>query len=89
MWRFLAYSWTCEPAGWRPGSGRRSIFLINVPVGVVTLALVRRTVPPQARIRGTRLDVAGDMSDVFRTSLLPVMACCAATATLARLLPRR
>ncbi|GGQ36053.1 EmrB/QacA subfamily drug resistance transporter [Actinomadura coerulea] len=41
------------------GTGWRSIFLINVPVGVVTLALVRRTVPPQPRTTGTRLDVTG------------------------------
>ncbi|TDC12368.1 MFS transporter [Actinomadura bangladeshensis] len=41
------------------GSGWRSIFLINVPVGLVTLALVRRTVPVQARGTGTRLDVTG------------------------------
>ncbi|SNR35167.1 MFS transporter [Actinomadura mexicana] len=41
------------------GTGWRSIFLINVPVGVVTLALVRRTVPSQPRTTGTRLDVTG------------------------------
>ncbi|WP_433464971.1 MFS transporter [Spirillospora sp. CA-128828] len=41
------------------GTGWRSIFLINVPVGVVTLALIRRTVPSQPRTSGTRLDVAG------------------------------
>ncbi|WP_433227960.1 MFS transporter [Actinomadura formosensis] len=41
------------------GSGWRSIFLINVPVGAVTLALVRRTVPSQAAARNTRLDAAG------------------------------
>jgi EmrB/QacA subfamily drug resistance transporter len=41
------------------GTGWRSIFLINVPVGVVTLALVRWTVPAQVRTSGTRLDVPG------------------------------
>ncbi|MGI5206278.1 MFS transporter [Spirillospora sp. CA-108201] len=41
------------------GTGWRSIFLINVPVGIVTLALVRRTVPAQPRTAGTRLDVTG------------------------------
>ncbi|MEU9839789.1 MFS transporter [Actinomadura sp. NPDC048032] len=41
------------------GTGWRSIFLINVPVGVVTLALIRRTVPSQPRTTGTRLDVTG------------------------------
>ena len=41
------------------GTGWRSIFLINVPVGAATLALVRRTVPAQARTGGTRLDVVG------------------------------
>ncbi|NKZ02756.1 MFS transporter [Actinomadura latina] len=41
------------------GTGWRSIFLINVPVGAVTLALIRRTVPAQARTGGTRLDVPG------------------------------
>lgn len=41
------------------GSGWRSIFLINVPVGAATLALVRRTVPSQAATRNTRLDAAG------------------------------
>ncbi|WP_205718268.1 MFS transporter [Actinomadura sp. WMMA1423] len=41
------------------GTGWRSIFLINVPVGLVTLALIRRTVPSQPRTAGTRLDVTG------------------------------
>ncbi|MEV0660539.1 MFS transporter [Actinomadura luteofluorescens] len=41
------------------GTGWRSIFLINVPVGIVTLALVRRTVPSRPRTTGTRLDVTG------------------------------
>ncbi|URM98227.1 MFS transporter [Actinomadura madurae] len=41
------------------GSGWRSIFLINVPVGLVTLAMIRRTVPPRPRTTGTRLDVPG------------------------------
>ncbi|MFA1546714.1 MFS transporter [Actinomadura chokoriensis] len=41
------------------GTGWRSIFLINVPVGLVTLALVRRAVPAQPRTSGTRLDVPG------------------------------
>ncbi|TDD72203.1 MFS transporter [Actinomadura darangshiensis] len=41
------------------GSGWRSIFLINVPIGAVTLALVRRTVPATPAGRGTRLDLTG------------------------------
>jgi EmrB/QacA subfamily drug resistance transporter len=40
------------------GSGWRSIFLINVPVGLVALALVRRTVPESHGDRA-RLDLAG------------------------------
>ncbi|MFB4308242.1 MFS transporter [Actinomadura sp. GTD37] len=43
------------------GTGWRSIFLINVPVGLVTLALVRRTVPAQRGTRGARLDAAGTL----------------------------
>ncbi|HEU5024126.1 MAG TPA: MFS transporter [Spirillospora sp.] len=41
------------------GSGWRSIFLINVPIGVATVALVRRTVPAAPAARGTRLDITG------------------------------
>lgn len=41
------------------GLGWRSIFLINVPVGVVTLALVRRLVPASRPDGGARLDPIG------------------------------
>ncbi|WP_433146594.1 MFS transporter [Actinomadura nitritigenes] len=41
------------------GSGWRSIFLINVPIGAATIALVRRTVPATPAARGTRLDLPG------------------------------
>ena len=40
------------------GSGWRGIFLINLPVGVIALLLVRRTVP-ESRGRRARLDLAG------------------------------
>jgi len=40
------------------GRGWRTIFLINVPVGLVTLPLVRRVVP-ESRGAASRLDLAG------------------------------
>jgi len=41
------------------GLGWRSCFLINVPVGVLALAALRRTVPPSAGTGRARLDLAG------------------------------
>ncbi|GLW11692.1 MFS transporter [Microtetraspora sp. NBRC 13810] len=40
------------------GLGWRSIFLINIPVGVVALALTRRSIP-ESRAAGARLDLLG------------------------------
>ncbi|RJL30389.1 MFS transporter [Bailinhaonella thermotolerans] len=40
------------------GLGWRAIFLVNLPIGVVTLALARRTVP-ESRADGVRLDLGG------------------------------
>jgi len=41
------------------GLGWRSCFLINVPVGALALAALRRTVPPSAGTGRARLDLAG------------------------------
>jgi EmrB/QacA subfamily drug resistance transporter len=41
------------------GLGWRSCFLINVPVGVLALAALRRAVPPSAGTGRARLDLAG------------------------------
>ncbi|MGW5672834.1 MFS transporter [Micromonospora sp. NPDC003776] len=41
------------------GLGWRSIFLINVPVGVVTVAASRRLVPESRAAAGARLDLVG------------------------------
>jgi EmrB/QacA subfamily drug resistance transporter len=43
------------------GLGWRSCFLINVPVGALALAALRRTVPPSAGTGRARLDLAGMM----------------------------
>lgn len=41
------------------GLGWRSCFLINVPIGIAALALLRRTVPESRAERGARLDLVG------------------------------
>ncbi|HEY6747570.1 MAG TPA: MFS transporter [Mycobacteriales bacterium] len=41
------------------GLGWRAVFLLNVPIGVVVVALVPRCVPPSRAARPGRLDLAG------------------------------
>jgi MFS family permease len=57
------------------GLGWRSIFLVNVPVGIVTLALVRRTLPRGQTQRTARLDLLelALTTTVLVAVLLPLM----------------
>ena len=41
------------------GESWRPVFLVNVPIGLAVLALVRRVMPPDAPRRARRLDLAG------------------------------
>lgn len=41
------------------GMGWRAVFLINVPIGIVALLLVRRVLPKAERTPGARLDLRG------------------------------
>ena len=42
-----------------PGLGWRIIFLVNVPIALVTVVLATRYLPPATRRRGIRIDAAG------------------------------
>jgi EmrB/QacA subfamily drug resistance transporter len=57
------------------GLGWRSCFLINVPVGIAALGLVKRLVPESARPRGSRLDWFGTalLSGALVAIVLPLI----------------
>ena len=57
------------------GLGWRSIFLVNVPVGIVTLALIRRTLPDVRSSSAARLDLLelALATTVLVAVLLPLM----------------
>jgi predicted MFS family arabinose efflux permease len=57
------------------GLGWRSIFLVNVPVGIVTLALIRRTLPDVRSSSAARLDLLelALATAVLVAVLLPLM----------------